>query len=122
MSNEPSKRSKTLLGKEGEEIASAYLLEKEYLLICNNYRHKKAEIDLIAQKKDVLVFVEVKYRTSLLFGYPESFVTKSKQDRIRSAADNYIFEKNWKSNIRFDIISIVHTKGSIQIEHFEDCF
>lgn len=69
-----------------------------------------------------MVFVEVKYRTSLLFGYPESFVTKSKQDRIRSAADNFIFEKNWTSNIRFDIISIVHIKGSIQIEHFEDCF
>lgn len=109
------------LGLEGEQLAADYLTGKGYLIMHKNYRHKRAEIDIIAEKEKVLVFVEVKYRKSNAFGYPEAFVTERKQELIQSAAENYVLDKNWRGDIRFDIVSI--TKGTIpDIEHFEDAF
>ena len=68
------------------------------------------------------MFVEVKYRKSTLFGFPEEFVTKHKRTRLLQGADHYIMEKNWPGDIRFDIVSIVDSNGKPLIEHFEDCF
>ena len=66
---------KHILGKKGETIAKEYLLEKSYSIVEKNWRYVKAEIDLIAQKEDVIVFVEVKTRSSNNYGDPESFVS-----------------------------------------------
>jgi putative endonuclease len=122
LSREPSDKSNTSIGKKGEMLALQFLIDKEYQLIETNYRSGKAEIDLIVEKGNCLVFVEVKYRSSLLFGYPESFVSQAKQKRIIFAAEKYIFQKNWMGNIRFDIVAIVDIQGNVQIEHFKDCF
>lgn len=122
MSKGRSVKTTTSRGKEGESIALRYLEGKGYTLVQANYRNGKAEIDLIVQKDTLLVFVEVKLRSSLHFGFPESFVILPKQKRIIFAAEEYILEKNWQGNIRFDIIAIVDMNGDVQIEHFEDCF
>ena len=121
MSSELQDPTNTELGRKGENLAAEYLIEKGFEIIQFNYRYGRAEIDIIAIDKNILVFVEVKYRTSTKFGFPEEFVDKPKVKRIKTAAESYIFEKNWTSDIRFDIVSIVEVR-KIAIEHFIDCF
>lgn len=111
----------TQIGRKAEKYAVEYLTNKSIEILELNYRHGRAEIDIIAKDKDVLVFIEVKYRTSVMFGFPETFVDKAKSQRIKNAAEYYIFEKDWQHDIRFDIVSIVEYK-TISIEHFVDCF
>ena len=95
-----------VLGKEGEERAAVYLQQSGYTICHKNYRYKRGEIDIIAKKDETIVFVEVKLRSKSKFGNPEEFVSPQKIELIRAAAENYIYEINWKGNIRFDIISI----------------
>ncbi len=109
------------LGSEGEQLAADYLKDKGWEILEMNYRHSRYEIDLIATKADCLIFVEVKARTNISFGHPESFVDEKKAENIMKAADHYIHEHNWQGNIRFDIISILK-KGFMELEHIEDAF
>jgi len=110
-------------GKEGEEIAVKYLEEKGYQVLARNYRVKRQEIDIIAQAKEVCVFVEVKSRSSSDFGFPEDFLSPQQEGRIRNAATYYLAEQNIiAKDIRFDIISILVSEKAIEIEHFEDAF
>lgn len=108
-----------VLGKEGEDTAVNYLLEMGYTISQRNYRHKRGEIDIIAEKDKTVVFVEVKLRSKNKFGNPEETVSNQKIELIRATAENYIYESNWKGNIRFDIISISPGKECLQ---FEDAF
>lgn len=110
--------SKTEKGKEGEARAEKFLTDKGYSVIARNYRYKRAEIDLIVQKENWLVFVEVKLRSSKAFGFPEESVNVAKRKKILEGAAQYLHEKNWTSNVRYDIVAI-HKN---EIEHFEDAF
>lgn len=114
--------TKSEIGKHGEELALAFLKDKQYAIIHKNYRYKRLEIDLIAKKENVLIFIEVKTRSKTLFGQPEDAVDHKKAARIIEAADHYIFETDWKNNIRFDVISITLSRNGQQIEHFKDAF
>ncbi|MCS7004955.1 MAG: YraN family protein [Cytophagales bacterium] len=110
------------LGKEGERIACDFLEQKGYSIKEKNFRYKRAEVDIIAQKDNVLVFVEVKLRTSVRFGEPEEFVTKRKIMQLKQAAEHYVSLLTEKVFFRFDIISILKKKNTYQIEHLEDVF
>jgi len=116
------KASSHQLGKKYEDLATSYLQQKGFMVMVRNYRYKKAEIDIIAQKDACLYFIEVKARTSARFGYPEAFVNTYKQQLIKTAAENYILQNDWNSSIRFDIIAILDQKGCINLEYFEDAF
>lgn len=105
-------------GKTGEALAARYLQKQGYEILASNYRYKKAEIDLITRQGKLIVFVEVKLRTSLDYGLPEQAVTPQKQALILLAAENYLVENNLDNDIRFDIISIIND----EIDHFEDAF
>lgn len=107
-------------GREGEATAANYLIEKGYRILEKNYRYKRSEIDLIALKEKLLVFVEVKTKTTVAFGYPEDAVTLNKIKKILEGADHYIYEKDWCLNIRFDVIAI--NRSTKEIKHFEDAF
>lgn len=108
-------------GRYGEALAARFLKEKGFLIIKRNYRYKKGEIDIIARKDNLLLFVEVKTRTTINYGYPEEAVSAKKAGLIIDAADYFIHKTSWNFNIRFDIISI--TIGSeARIKHFEDAF
>lgn len=109
------------LGQEGEQLAANYLKNKGWDILEMNYRYSRSEIDLIASKNSLLIFVEVKARTNTTYGLPEDFVDEKKDENIMKAADHYINEINWKENIRFDIISIIKKK-TMEIEHIEDAF
>ncbi|MBK7035173.1 MAG: YraN family protein [Bacteroidetes bacterium] len=111
------------LGKEGEEKAVAFLQEKGYVILEKNYRSGRAEVDIIAGFKDIIVFVEVKTRSSYVFGYPEESVTSAKQKLMVRAAGNYLYEKNLEKEVRFDIIAIFRSKDEKWFfKHFEDAF
>lgn len=109
-------------GEKGENIAVKYLQKKKYKIIERNYRAKKSEIDIICKETETLVFVEVKARTSLKFGNPESFVTAKKAEKIIEGAEAYMIENGWEGPIRFDIISVLIKDKTEKISHFKDAF
>ena len=106
----------------GENMAAEVLIQKGYLIRERNYRYKRSEIDIIAEKDGILVFIEVKTRKSIRFGFPEEFVSEKKAEMVITAAEQYIYETEWKKDIRFDIVSIVMNKNGSEIQHFEDAF
>lgn len=117
-------KDKKQTGDQGEDIAEKFLIEKGYEIILRNYRYGHGEIDIIAKDKDVLVFVEVKSRHNLDFGYPEEQITPSKQKQIRKIADAYLWENEIENqNCRIDVIGILfHGKKDPDINHIIDAF
>lgn len=110
------------LGKKGEQLAVAYLLEKGYKILEKNYRYLKAEVDIIAQQENTLAVVEVKTRSSDVFGNPQDFVNPKKIKLLVSAIDAYVTSRNLEVEVRFDIIAILKEKNEFKIEHLEDAF
>ena len=109
-------------GKRGEALAEIELRQKGYKILQRNFRYGKSEIDLIAEGEGLLIFIEVKTRSSNSFGYPEDFVSKNQQEAIIRAANYYVEESGWKGDIRFDIVAIVVKQTVMQIEHLKDAF
>lgn len=111
-------------GSWGESRAADFLVEKGYRILERNYRYNHAEIDLIAAKGKMMIFVEVKTRSGTGFGMPETFVNYTKIRLVKKAANFYIFFKDWQYDVRFDVISILqhHANGKVNIEHIEDAF
>ena len=96
------------LGFLGEKQAKDFLIKNKYKIIKTNYTCPVGEIDIIAKQKDVIVFVEVKTRTSAKFGLPRESVTPFKQNKIRSVATCYLKENMLlNSPVRFDVIDIL---------------
>jgi putative endonuclease len=111
------------LGKWGEETALTYLLQKNHQLRHRNFRYKQAEIDLITQEGKMLIFTEVKTRSRISYGTPESFVDYTKIKLLLKAAEHYIHQTNWHLDVRFDIISIVRFPDNThELLHIEDAF
>ena len=111
------------IGIKGEQIATKFLLNKGYIILHNNWRSGKKEIDIIALKDNVLVIVEIKTRTNFDFGFPEEAVNKKKQSFLKSAAAVFIDNNPQYEIIRFDIISILmDEEGVKEIVHFEEAF
>jgi len=117
---------KHTLGKQGEDIAAAFLEAKGYNILDRNYRFERGEIDMVALMLEPaeVVFVEVKTRSSNTYGYPEEFVSKAQQKQIFKVADAYLYERQlWTVPIRFDIIAITLTDPENPlIQHLEDAF
>jgi putative endonuclease len=111
------------LGRRGESLAKIHLENAGYEILDENWTHRKAEVDLIAYKDKVIIFVEVKARTGNGFGEPEDFVDERKQKLLVSAADEYIYLMEHKGDVRFDIISILFDKqANYTLKHIEDAF
>ncbi len=110
------------IGKVGENLAADYLIGKGYQILERNWRNVHKEIDIIAKDGDFLVIVEVKTRSTDEYGNPDIAVNRTKQRRLISAANSYIYRKKLDVNTRFDIISIILTDGKPLIEHIEDAF
>lgn len=114
-----------ILGKWGEVKAAEYLKKKKYKLIGVNYRTGFGEIDLIAENKSAVVFVEVKLRKNDAFGKPEQFVTKSKQRKISLSARVWLARNHTDKIVRFDIIEVYAPDGiseNYTINHIENAF
>jgi putative endonuclease len=120
-----SKISSKKKGEKAEKIAENYLISKGYKILERNYRTKFGEIDIIAQKKKLLVFVEVKSE----FGKPKFFAEEKvdfkKQEKISRVAEHFLL-KNSKNlskieEIRFDVI-VVRLDNKEEVIHYESAF
>jgi putative endonuclease len=110
------------LGLQGEDLAVDYLRKKGYKILHRNWKSGKREIDIIAENKDFIVFVEVKTRSDDYQMHPRHAVTSEKQKSIIYAAEGFIERYNINKESRFDIISIISDNKSFQVEHIEDAF
>jgi len=111
------------LGKQGEILAIQWLKNKGYQILATNWRYQRAEIDIVAQIKDVLVIVEVKTRSNHVFGYPEQAISKRKQQLLAMAAERFMEMHHLDNELRFDIIAITMLAHKTpDIYHIEDAF
>ncbi|MDB5197888.1 MAG: hypothetical protein JWP88_2259 [Flaviaesturariibacter sp.] len=101
-----------VLGKEGEALAVAYLMERGYQVLHCNWRFSHYEIDIIALLNNRLHFIEVKSRSSKDFGFPEEKVTKKKFQNLAAAASEFLFQNLQYKHIQFDILSINKPAGA----------
>ena len=115
-------------GNIGEKAAARYLKKNKYKILSRNYVAKNKEIDIIAENKDTVVFVEVKTRTENVSvkgePRPASAVTPDKQRDIITAAKYYIAAQKINKRIRFDVIEVFldENKKAVRIRHLENTF
>jgi putative endonuclease len=109
------------IGRWGEEIASVYLQKKGYKFIDANVRTPHGEIDIILQYHEVIIFVEVKTRTSSFYGPPEMAMTRQKQLNMFNSAEHYA-EEHEIIHWQIDAVSVEGKPNSEEprITHFED--
>ncbi len=102
------KRRKT--GKKGEEVAKNYLQERGYYILEKNYRNKYAEIDILAEEKGVLVFVEVRSTGEKYFGEPEDTINQKKILKVKRNALAYVSFSSFSGSYRIDVICVCFNK------------
>lgn len=106
-----------------EESAGTFLQGKGYRIIKRNYKNRMGEIDIIAQDKDTLCFIEVKARRSLKYGLPFEAVGALKQAKLSRAALVYLKEnKKLDSRARFDVLSMDCSGAKAQFELIRNAF
>ena len=110
-------------GHWGEEVAADYLRSQGYTILHRNYRVGHRDLDIVALRDDVLVFVEVKTRRDSTLVEAELAVDGRKIQSVSIAANNYIKRFNISALIRFDVITVVGSpSGTYRINHIEDAF
>jgi len=114
---------KKLLGRRGEQAAADFLKSKKYNIIGMNFSCRFGEIDVIAENKQYVVFVEVKLRKSADFAEAREFVTPAKQQRVVTAAKLWLLRNPTGKQPRFDVIEIYGEPDHIEkINHIENAF
>lgn len=109
------------VGSIGENLAKDYLIRNGYEILDTNVRFSRyCELDIVAKKKNTIVFVEVKTRKNTDFGSPAEAVTLTKYNNIKKGVYFYLQDKNIKyDRFQIDVISIV-LKPELKIEHLEN--
>ncbi|MDT8442584.1 MAG: YraN family protein [Desulfuromonadales bacterium] len=111
------------LGRRGEEAAAAHLVSLGMKIMARNVRTPVGEVDLVARSGRLLVFVEVKTRSSLAFGLPEEAVGPRKQRQIIRAAQWYMNQGHGHGlQPRFDVIAVLIRGAQIECRHIEAAF
>ena len=114
---------KKLLGDAGEGAAAEMLRSRGYRIVARNHRCRRGEVDLIAEKGELLIFVEVRTRATKAFGGPEETVSPAKQRRVLAAARDFL--ARWRGperGARFDVVAVVDAPGGPKLQHFENAF
>ncbi len=111
-----------LLGKQGEEAAARFLMFHDYSILERNWRSGHLEVDIIAQKRGLLVFVEVKTLANTNVMNPEERVDAEKRDNIVRAAKAYLSIHDLDQQVRFDIISVTGEAPPFSVRHIENAF
>jgi putative endonuclease len=111
------------LGRQGEALAIDFLKKNRYTILQKNYRCVFGEIDIIALKKNVLSFIEVKARTSVRFGLPQEAITARKQRKISRVALEFMQRYRVEDKqARFDVVAVQLTPAGPRIELIENAF
>lgn len=112
-------------GGEGEEIAAKYLRKRGYQILEQNYSVKFGEIDLVVSQNNILIFVEVKLKTTDDFGTPEEMIGKAKLSQVERMAQLYLMQnpqiEEMFDSFRIDAVCIVGSKNNVErIKHYEN--
>ncbi len=110
------------LGKQGEEAALKFLLYKGHELLKQHYRFGRAEIDIITKEKGIIIFSEVKTRTSNHYGFPEEYITREKIRLVKEAAEEFMYRNKYDGEVRFDVLSVTKNGETFKVHHIEDAF
>jgi putative endonuclease len=110
-------------GALGEEAAAGLLRAGGYRIVARNHRCRQGEVDIIAEKGELLVFVEVRTRATTLFGSPEETVDARKQRRVIAAARDYLSQRRGPPKAaRFDVIAVVDHPHGPRVKHIPGAF
>ena len=110
-------------GKIGEDKAALLLTDNGYKILARNYRTKLGEVDIIAEDKDTICFIEVKARKDCRFGFPQEAISKAKQRQLTKSALMFLKEKNLlHKNARFDIVSIIYSQDTSKLDLIKNAF
>ena len=111
---------KQVRGAAGESVAAAFLIDLGYREVVRNYRCRYGEIDLIFRDGDEYVFVEVKTRYSLRYGYPEASVSRKKLQTIQACAQWYLLQhETVEVPWRIDVIALLYQQDRADIQHYQ---
>lgn len=110
------------LGEIGERHAHEFLISNGYTIRKTKWRTGNLEVDIVAEKDNTLVIVEVKTRSGAFAFNPEQHIDNRKIRNLISAADLYIQRYDWNGDTRFDVIAVVVNGERYTIEHIEDAF
>ena len=111
-----------LFGLEGEERAASFLKKQGYKIIARNFQTRFGEIDIIAEDKEYIVFVEVKARSEKSIAEPREFVDIRKQRKIIKTAEIYLCENPTEKQPRFDVVEVKKDKIRTHINHITNAF
>lgn len=118
-----AKKSKRAIGNEAEELACRFLIDQGWEILERNYYAGHAEVDIIAKDGEVIVFIEVKMRSTNHFGSPIEHVDEAKVERVFNAAERWVEENTLRNQpLRFDVIGILKQKTGPEITHLKDAF
>lgn len=116
-------RRKDRIGGAGERAAAALYRSRGYRVVARNWRSRIGELDLIVERSGVLVFCEVKTRSSAAFGGGYEGVTEAKQRKVRQVAEAFLAQTRMRPDAcRFDVASVAAGRGAPRVEIFEDAF
>lgn len=112
-----------LLGRQGEDEACFYLLERDIHILERNWHGRDCEIDIIAEEYGEIIFVEVKTRTSTANEMPEDAVDANRMYRMSRAAEEFLYKNQLQHNpFRFDIMALDGDAPPFRIRHIVDAF
>ena len=115
--------TKARFGALGEEAAAGFLRAGGYRIVARNHRCRLGEVDIVAEKGELLVFVEVRTRATAVFGRPEETVDPRKQRRVIAAARDYLARRRGPAKAaRFDVIAVLDGPQGPALTHFENAF
>lgn len=117
-------RVKDAVGRYGEELAAGHLANAGLCVLARNWRCPDGELDIVATDGDVLVFVEVKTRSSLAFGDPAEAVSAAKAARVRRLALRWLAEhdETYWPQLRFDVVAVLRGPGGPSVRHVRGAF
>lgn len=109
-------------GKQGEQLVWDYLLRTHYHIREHHWTCREGELDFIAYDTGLeqLVFIEVKMRTSSLFGSPEEAIDDTKKHRLSRAIEQYLMSTSYNGSYRFDAICIIQKAKQTRVSHYKN--
>lgn len=109
-------------GRRGEDMAAGWLAEKGFHILHRNWRHGRSEIDIIAVRKNIYHFIEIKSGRSKIYGSPEEKVGKAKLQRIMRVAAHWLYQYHISSahRIQYDVLAVQLNGGIPEYVLFED--
>ncbi len=113
-----------MIGSAGEKIVENYLKNNGYKILEKNLKTRYLEIDIIAEKNNTLIFIEVRSKTNDNFGEPEDTINKKKKEKLKNNAFSYINYKNYDGLYKIEIVSVILDKNNINkkesLRHYKD--